>query len=209
MVTGISALAFISAAITIYGRKKHQKKLIYIFKPLATFFIIYIAFHASHRPVLNYEYLILAGLFFCFAGDVLLMLPDKFFEGLISFLTAHLLLIYAFILISNQFHIWLFLLFVVSTAVLYLFIFKWLGKYRTAVLFYLIAVSAMTWRTWEVFAGKPEFCSMLPAAGGVLFMISDYFNAVKRFRRSFKYEDAVILGCYYSAIWLFALYINC
>ena len=93
----LTLLAILSASLHIraeyYGPQYH----IYLFKPLTMVLILLIAIQAGQPDASRYKYAIIAGLICSLAGDVFLMLPsDRFVDGLVSFLIAHLFYIAAF-----------------------------------------------------------------------------------------------------------------
>ena len=97
----------ISAALAIWGEYRGSRWQVYVFKPLTTLFVIWLAFVQPLDPVVNYnwlyKWLIVIGLVFCLGGDIFLMLPERFFiAGLVSFLLGHLFYIAAFV--SDGFH---------------------------------------------------------------------------------------------------------
>lgn len=69
---------------------------VYVFKPLTTCLIILFAVLSGNASP-HYRLWILLGLSLSLAGDILLMFPaDRFLQGLIGFLLAHLAYITAF-----------------------------------------------------------------------------------------------------------------
>src|SRR5262245_57831070 len=67
----------------------------YIFKPTTTILILFVALSA---PSSKCKILIVIGIVFSLAGDILLMLPsDQFLIGLICFLITHIFYIVAFL----------------------------------------------------------------------------------------------------------------
>mgnify|MGYP002683835671 CR=1 FL=1 len=94
----LSAAAALCAALTIAAKYRQSKRLEYVCKPLATASILLIALLAEDPLTVRYQALIVLGLAASLAGDVFLMLPDRFLPGLLSFLVAHLFYVAAFTL---------------------------------------------------------------------------------------------------------------
>src|SRR3954467_9277384 len=90
-ITILTALALVSAVLTILASYQKRRLTLYLFKPLTIIFIIVIAIQPKHPVSAFYGYAILAGLVLSLVGDIFLMLPDEqFIAGLVSFLLAHI-----------------------------------------------------------------------------------------------------------------------
>src|SRR5256885_17204381 len=99
----LSLLPFASAVLTILASYQNRRLTLYLFKPLTIVFIILIALQSKHPTSGFYRYAIIAGLCLSLVGDLFLMLPsDRFIQGLVSFLVAHLCYIAAFMYDSNR-----------------------------------------------------------------------------------------------------------
>src|SRR5690606_6397490 len=92
----LTILEVVTAALTIVSKARESKRGEYVFKPLTTVLILAIALLADNPISSTYRALIVAGLVASLAGDVFLMLPDRFTPGLLSFLIAHIFYILAF-----------------------------------------------------------------------------------------------------------------
>src|SRR6185503_13370199 len=92
----LSILAFASAVLAILSAYQKRRLTHYLFKPLTVVLIMLIAFQSKHTTSPFYRQAIIAGLIFSLAGDIFLMLPDRFIPGLVSFLFAHVFYIAAF-----------------------------------------------------------------------------------------------------------------
>ena len=91
--------AFILLAVLLYFEKGRQQKFILPVKSiLSTLFVLTVL--VQHHPIPRYYHFLLAGLILCLAGDVFLALPQKkmFLYGLFSFLSGHIIYIFAFYL---------------------------------------------------------------------------------------------------------------
>src|SRR6056297_34056 len=86
----------ISASLHIRAEYFGPRHQVYMFKPLTMVGILVVAVLGQAASPL-YKHIVIGGLLFSLAGDVFLMLPsDRFMEGLVSFLLAHLFYIAAF-----------------------------------------------------------------------------------------------------------------
>jgi len=199
-------LISISAAFAISGKYQRSKFLHYAFKPLTMVMIISLAWERTLGEPSAYGYLILAGLCVSLFGDVFLMLPPRYFRpGLMAFLAAQVFYIAAFSLdLKTLSLIWLWAI-LVYAALVFLYLYRGLGKYRWPVLVYVLAISAMAWLALNRHFGVREPGRLLAAIGAFLFLASDSFNAVNRFRRPFQAAQVIILGTYFAAQLLFAL----
>jgi uncharacterized membrane protein YhhN len=93
----LSLLVFASGIACIRADITGRRSAVYVFKPLTMLFVLSLALQSSTSTSVLYAWMIVGGLLFSLAGDVLLMLPsDRFAAGLASFLVAHLFYIAAF-----------------------------------------------------------------------------------------------------------------
>lgn len=193
---GIIALSGSLAILFSYLR---QRKLFMIFKPLTTLIIILLAFVSTGNE--SYQMLILVGLVLSLAGDVFLLFEhSQFVFGLVSFLMAHIAYTAAFLQNSTLDGAYLLPLGLYG-AVVMLYLFPKLGKYRLPVLVYMLAILAMGWaalsREWT------------PAGVGACFFIaSDTLLALNRFDRPFRSAQFWVLSTYWIAQTLIALSIE-
>jgi len=196
----------ISAAFAISGKYQKSKFIHYAFKPLTMILVISLAWERVTTLPSVYGYFILSGLCLSLFGDVFLMLPVKYFRpGLLAFLAAQILYILAF---SRGLQALFFspLLFILAYAgLIFLFLYRSLGKYRWPVLGYMLAISGMAWLAVTRHLGLLDRSSLLAMIGAILFLFSDSVNAVNRFKKPFWLAQILILGTYFSAQLLFAL----
>jgi uncharacterized membrane protein YhhN len=196
----------ISAAFAISGKYQKSKFIHYAFKPLTMIMIISLAWERVTILPSPYGYLILAGLCFSLLGDVFLMLPARYFRpGLLAFLAAQVLYILAFGRGLKAFALFPLLVILGYAGLVFLFLYRSLGKYRWPVLFYVLALSGMAWLAVSRHLGLLERSSLLAMIGALLFLFSDSVNAVNRFKKPFWLAQILILGTYFSAQLLFAL----
>lgn len=199
-------LISVSAAFAISGKYQRSKFVHYAFKPLTMIMIISLAWERTVGHPSAYGYLILAGLCLSLFGDVFLMLSPRYFRpGLMAFLAAQVLYISAFSrnLGALSFTpLWVILAY---GALVFLVLYRGLGKYRWPVLVYILTISAMSWLALNRHFSRLDQNSLLAAIGALLFLASDSVNAVNRFRRPFGAAQAIILSTYFAAQLLFAL----
>jgi len=147
----LTLLVIISAAIHMWAEYNGPPIQIYIFKPLTTSLIIALA--ALAKPSINkrYKILIIIGLIFSLGGDILLMLPfDLFVPGLISFLIAHLVYIYAFKGDRPWRFAWLpTLVSFLYSAGIFMILAPGLGDMTIPVIAYIIVILTMAYMAWD------------------------------------------------------------
>ena len=200
-------LIAVSAGLTIWADREGRRALVYVFKPLATALIIVLALAGRHAAGATYETLLLAGLGFSLAGDVLMMLPRKrFLGGLAAFLAAHACYIAAF---ASRLHGPISLGLIIPFA-LYLgfmagMLWGRLGRMRIPVFIYMAVIMAVAVLAAERYQLTAETGALAALAGSILFVASDSFLAANRFVRPFPWAQAAILSTYWAAQALIAL----
>jgi uncharacterized membrane protein YhhN len=157
----------------------------------------------------TYRWLIASALVCSMAGDVFLLAPGRFREGLASFLVAHVLYVVAFAPPSGVRASALMMLvpFAAFAGGMLAFLWSHLGRDRAPVAVYVTVIALMGWRA-AVRAADPATPSpsdVLALAGALLFMTSDGVLAYDRFVRRFALAPAAIMTTYYAAQVLIAL----
>mgnify|MGYP001218952580 FL=1 len=194
----------------LYFEKKESVRGILCTKPLLSSLFIVMAVTQAHGNM-NYFYIILAGLVFCFIGDVCLILffNEKIFEaGLAAFLIGHIIYSAAFfrkpdsmmILIAFAF------LLIIAAAVIFLKLKPHLEGMIKPVIAYIVIISVMAFTafslresgTQSVLAGNIVF------AAALIFYLSDIFVARHRFVRKKFINRATGLPMYYAAQFMIA-----
>lgn len=198
-----SAILHIRAEYT--GPRKH----IYIFKPLTTSLIIFLAAYLGLQENAGfYAGMIIIGLVFSLFGDVFLMFEKYFALGLLSFLLAHLFYIAAFSsgLNPEEIFYWPSLLPFLFFGILVLaYIFSGLRKLKIPVIVYLLVIVVMGWQATNHWLSFPSLLSLGAALGAFIFMISDSLIAINRFKTPVKHSRFWIMSTYYFAQCLIAL----
>ncbi len=199
-------LISVSAAFAISGKYQRSKFVHYAFKPLTMIMIISLAWERTVGHPSAYGYLILAGLCLSLFGDVFLMLSPRYFRpGLMAFLAAQVLYISAFsrnLGVLSFAPLWIILTYAV---LVFLVLYRGLGKYRWPVLVYILTISGMSWLALNRHFSRLDQNSLPAAIGAFLFLASDSVNAFNRFRKPFGSAQAIILSTYFAAQLLFAL----
>ena len=179
---------------------------IYLFKPLTTLFILFLAIFAVQPVSPRYQWFIGLGLIFSLGGDIFLMLPkDRFIAGLVSFLAAHVCYIAAF---SQGIHVvstpWVLLPFLLTVIIFVGILWPHLAKMKLPVLIYALAIGMMGWSATERWLQIGEVKAFLAFGGALLFIVSDAVLAYNRFVKRFTAAQAIILITYYIAQYLIA-----
>ena len=207
LTAALSLLALASALLALRAEYRGPRRHVYLFKPLTVALLILVALQTKLGTPASYKSLIVAGLLCSLAGDVFLMLPrDRFVQGLMCFLVAHVCYIAAFTFDgAGAVSVRAGAALAVYGALMLGLLWRRLGRLRWAVLAYVAVILLMAWQAsnrW-LMAGPPG--SHLAAAGALLFVASDSLLAWNRFRGNFRAAQALVLGTYFAAQWLIAL----
>jgi uncharacterized membrane protein YhhN len=203
----LSILALLSAVLYLRAIYQGPQRQVYLFKPLTTALILAIVLLAAAPPSQLFKWLIVAGLLFCLAGDVILLLPARYFiVGLGTFLLAHLVFTAAFISDGGPFWSpWLLVAGLAFGLVLMCYLWPHLGKVRIPAAIYMLVVIVMAWQAGGRIAQGAGLSGWLAFAGAVLFVASDSILTVNRFARPFRSARLIYMSAYYLALWLIAL----
>lgn len=155
---------------------------------------------------------LIAGLFFSFLGDVLLLFEDRhpifFILGLASFLTTHILYIVFFLghkpvtaaLLRKQPLIFLFVL-CYCLGLIWL-LFPYLGELKLPVIIYGIAICTMLMCSLLIFTNVNKPSNLLYVSGAILFVLSDSILAINKFYQPFIPANVLIMLTYCAAQFL-------
>ncbi len=203
----LPACVLLSAVLTIWSDAKGRRRLFHVSKPLTTALVITVALIAETPVPPAYKTLIVAGLLFSLAGDIALMLPEKWFTaGLVSFLAAHALYILAFKPgPGHPISAGIFIPFIIFGLLMFRILAPSLGPMKFPVLVYIAAITAMAGLAAGRFVDRGGTRPLLAFAGAVLFLISDSVLAYDRFAKKLGPAQAIILGTYFPAQLLIAL----
>ena len=200
-------LIVLSGLLHITGLYVKSPSLKYIFKPLTTVLIIFLAFRQGGSDFTQYKTLILIGLSLSLLGDIFLMLPrERFIAGLVSFLVAHLFFIAAFIGNAGPFWNWIYLAPVFIYFVLFLnILWKHTGNMTVHVSVYSLVLLIFLWQA----AGQYGFYTTNTTAfgfwGALLFVLSDSLLAYNKFVKPLKWAPAILMVWYWAALYFLAL----
>lgn len=190
-----------------------------LWKPLSTLLIILIAALSFTQPAhdTGYSTLIIIGLIFSLAGDVLLIFRSSraFMIGLAAFLCAHLVYIAAFIYVQRAYamgsnlpaEIVAAAVLAIAGAAMFSMLRASLGRMSAPVLIYILVISVMLHRALSVAFGVAALAPLLMVFGALLFYLSDAILAYNRFRKGNRLPRgrAYSLSAYYAGQLLIAL----
>jgi uncharacterized membrane protein YhhN len=203
----LPVLVVVSAVAAIWAEAKGRKRVHYLAKPLTTALIIAVAALAAAPVPPVYKTLILAGLVFSLLGDVALMFPDKLFiAGLVAFLAAQVLYIFAFRPAAGQAVPFLtFLPFILFGLLMFFLLAPGLGPLKLPVLVYIGAIVTMAGFAAVRYVHLGRTRPLLAFAGAILFLVSDSVLAYDRFGKKFRLARILVLATYFPAQLLIAL----
>ncbi|MCS6828162.1 MAG: lysoplasmalogenase [Caldilinea sp.] len=203
----LTAAAVCSGIAYIWAIYAGAPVLRYLFKPLTTVLILLVALTLPEPVSPLYRILIAAGILFCLAGDVFLMLPGDFFLwGLVGFLIAHLFFIAAYLEQAGGFHVhrFLLILFAIYGVILLYLLWPHVGPLRLPVLIYALVLLCMGWQAGELWWSVRSLSALLALGGALLFLVSDSILALDKFRAPIPHRDLLIMSSYYAALLLIA-----
>jgi uncharacterized membrane protein YhhN len=154
----------------------------------------------------NNKKILLAGIFFSWVGDVLLMFDYKgteyFIAGLAIFLCAHIMYIVYFLTTKGQEvsllkkRPLLVLAVLAYTCALVILLYPGLGPMRLPVLVYAGVIATMLLCSLHAFAQLPVNAAKLFVTGAAFFVLSDSLLAINRFYQPYPIAGALIMLTY-------------
>ncbi len=204
------ATVAVSAGFAVVAAQRGDRQGVYLFKPLTTLIILLGAAWLIQPAPPFYRWLVVSGLLFSLAGDVILMLPgDRLLAGLGAFLLAQVAYLVAFSYgnpVALRQVPWL-LPFAAFAALVLADRWTAAGRLRIPMIIYAAVICTMAWRA--VMRGQaiviPRQTAILAAVGACLFVLSEGIVALRRFGRPFPGAQAIELGTYWAAQTLIAL----
>lgn len=200
---GAFAVASVGEIISLLGDYQAH----FFFKP--TIMLALIGYYLSEVEVKNGTFL--RALFFCWAGDCLLMfthLSEWFFVlGLLAFLIGHLFYIFTFRqivwehesqMLPTQKVRLLFPILLAGTGLMVV-LYPVLGNMKIPVLFYSIVLMLMVAYALLRVGRTSRTSFVWVFIGALLFMISDSVLAVNKFYSAFAFANVVVMVTYISA----------
>ena len=176
---GVLFIGLISALLYIADAGKFSVVLSVILKSVPLLgLMVWVRLTARDR----YANLILSGLLFSLAGDVLLEISaDLFVPGLIAFLIGHIWYSVAFLSITRELNWPRLLPFAAWVMLAYLLLLPNLKDMAVPVAAYVIVIGAMMWRSATVLTQPVLRWQWLALIGALLFGLSDTLLAFKKF----------------------------
>lgn len=199
--------AAVSAVLAILSeeRRAGRHPAFYLLKPATTLLLLAaVAFAETADPV--YRNWICAALLLSTCGDIALLRTGNlaFMAGLGSFLVAHGLFVWAFLLDGFATPpLWCVLPIAVA-AVFFVWLLPRTGELKIPVIVYAAALVGMTLTAaarWEL---RDDGSGLLAVAGALLFLLSDSALAVRQFNGPYRRAQALILSTYWLAVGLIA-----
>lgn len=201
----LSATAAFSAILCIGGKYQGSQLRVFVFKPLTTVLLLGVAL-AGGAIQTTYGALVVFAMVLSLSGDIFLMLPkDRFLQGLLSFLAAHLVLIFSFAPDLTGLTWWVALGVFLAASGMYRVLAPHLGRMKLPVTVYITVIGLMVWFGCERWLGTGSVSGALAGSGAILFMASDSVLGLNRFRAGFRSADLIVLSTYWLSLWLIAL----
>ncbi|HYD75956.1 lysoplasmalogenase family protein [Ramlibacter sp.] len=202
-ITILAALMIEAGALATATSAMGMVELHRLFKPLAMVFAIaLVVLRARGQGGLRkFDGLLVAGLAFSLAGDVLLMLPGNFIAGLVAFLLAHV----CYIVLFRQGVGWLPRPWALAATLgvggaMYALLFPGLGPVlKPAVAAYVVVIGLMAAQAIGRAAVIRDLPAVAVAIGSVFFMLSDSLLALNRFHQPLPMAQFWVLSTYYAA----------
>ncbi|RLD40230.1 MAG: hypothetical protein DRI86_15635 [Bacteroidetes bacterium] len=162
-------------------------------KPIPLFILISLI-----KPSTHYRKFIMIGLMFSVVGDILLETSPKLFAfGLVAFLIGHINYIIAFKARSNKLNIVTAIILLAFGSILYYILYPGLGKLAIPVLFYVLVILTMVWRSFS--QRKFDAFAIFAFIGSLFFVFSDSLIALNKFYMPIQYSRGVIMITYWTA----------
>ena len=203
----LTLAAAFAVLLTLVGYQWPNPALIYVFRPLATLILIFLAVHAWQRSRSVCCQWIVVGLCFSLVGDILLIWPNRYFlAGLAAFLLTHASYLVAFTRDCKFPARWsIGLVYLAVAAGFFALLYSTLPvTLRIPVAIYAVLLSTMAGQAMGrslLFENPP---ARWAALGALFFMTSDLLLALHRFRKPLLHSTILILVSYYTGQWLIA-----
>lgn len=208
-VNKFTAIFWIIVAADITGIIPGINLLHFIAKPLLM--PVLIAWLISSKPI-SHRMLALTGLFFSWAGDVLLLFEKNgalfFTGGLVCFLLTHICYIIYFLktrpiepsLLKTQ-PWWIILVPAYGTALVWL-LFPHLADMKLPVMIYAVVICSMLLCSLHAFKSTSFPSRYYFVTGALLFVASDSLLAINKFYQPFAFAGSLIMLTYCGAQYL-------
>lgn len=191
-------------SVHLAGSVYNSQLLDYVIKPVIVIWLMLYFLSQTVSVNSRLKKWILAGLFFSWTGDVLLMFQQNnslfFLLGLSAFLIAHIFYILFFNMVRSNENVrgngWLLLIVMVYYFSLITLLYPHLGGMKLPVLVYGIVISCMFMLAMHMLFIKNKTAGKWMMAGALLFVISDSLLAVNKFYQPFAIAGVVIMLSY-------------
>ncbi|TDU26558.1 putative membrane protein YhhN [Panacagrimonas perspica] len=197
--------AAVSAVLAILSeeRRTGRHAAFYLLKPLTTLLVLgAAAFAESADPA--YRNWICVALLLSTCGDIALLRAGNvaFMAGLGSFLVAHGLFVWAFVLDGfSTPPLWCALP-IAGAAAFFVWLLPRTGELKIPVIVYAAALVGMTLAAAARAEVRGDTSGMLAIAGALLFLLSDSALAVRQFNGPYRRAQTLILSTYWLAVGL-------
>ncbi|MBN2255950.1 MAG: lysoplasmalogenase [Deltaproteobacteria bacterium] len=198
----VTTAAMLLGGLLFFERRKRLRRVV-ICKTVLSFLFIVAALVQPHQAD-PYYILILAGLGFCFVGDVLLAnrRSREFLFGVGAFAAGHVTYSLGFFSIGRlqpDLGLAAVVVLIISGTV-YFRLQPYLGKMRGYIIIYILVISVMVVAAWSVTNSSdiPVQGRSMIVAGALLFYCSDLFVARERFVKHGFINRLIGLPLYYA-----------
>jgi uncharacterized membrane protein YhhN len=194
----------LTVGVNLWAEAGNKDLLKYYSKPLLMPLLIFFYWIMALQP----EFFVIVALLFAFAGDVMLLFPNRkifFMLGLISFLACHVCYIVFFVrddIFPQGIHplFWFILLiYIFSGILIFANLKKHLEDMKIPVIIYMIVILSMGFICAARCFKHNGAAFWLPFVGSILFIISDTLLAFNRFRKSTALGGVYIMATYIAA----------
>ncbi len=176
-------------------------------KPLIMIVLGFFCWARAGHLHLRARNFIFAAIIFSWGGDVLLLFPQYFVAGLLSFLTAHILYTTFFLQVRPKARMsWREGVTAAAVAVyavgLVSLLAPHLGELKPAVMVYTVVISLMLLSALRAFGWRSGKAGLLCVAGALLFVVSDSILAIEKFYAAFPASSILVMLTYGIAQWM-------
>lgn len=212
MKTAVIAIIYFLTGVVFIIYQRHLP-LITVFALKALIIpILMTLFIVNLKPSQNRLHIIMiSGLFFSWAGDLFLQLPqsygEMFIPGLASFLMAHVMYLTAFFTTPGEKVIlkrrpYILLPVILTGIILIYYLYNDLAGMRVPVILYAIVILTMLAGALSRFEKVSKTSFFMVLAGALFFVISDSGIAINKFGHHFKGASVFIMATYLLAQFL-------
>lgn len=201
----LNLMILASACLAMYVELEGNRDIYVFLKPLTTILIMSHLFFLPKNGLHQSRIGIIAALFFCLLGDVLLLFESYFVHGLAAFLVGHILFAVTFIKLKGFYGHWVSFLLLYGVGIsLFFWLRPGLGGFMVPVAVYVMVICFMAWQGIGLFLRERSKAFLWIAVAVLLFMFSDTMIAIAKFKTDFDYSSILILSTYWLSIGLMA-----